>query len=134
MEKLIIIMLFFLFFWIIFVNVSIMDQLKIIVKTCVFFNRRAEYVDSNSVHLLYWKSIALPYRPHGKNHEICRPQSDKCDSRSLFYSVDGSCNNLSKSFYGRAKLPFSRMLPANYDGKTYNIRMSNNRTIKLTDT
>ena len=39
------------------------------------------------------------------------------ESQSKFRTIDGSCNNLNETNYGRAATPFQRILDAEYSGK-----------------
>ena len=51
---------------------------------------------------------------------ICAPKLKECDPDYIFYTDDGSCNNLKYSYFGQAEYPFARWFPANYsDGKFY---------------
>lgn len=50
----------------------------------------------------------------------CAPKLKKCDPDYIFYTDDGSCNNLQFSNFGQAWYPFDRILPASFaDGKWY---------------
>ena len=41
------------------------------------------------------------------------------EAQSKFRTIDGSCNNLNETNYGRAATPFQRILDAEYSGKYY---------------
>ncbi|KAK7576091.1 hypothetical protein V9T40_012377 [Parthenolecanium corni] len=44
----------------------------------------------------------------------CAPKLRECDPDYIFYTDDGSCNNLRYSNFGQAMYPFERWLPADY--------------------
>ncbi len=46
--------------------------------------------------------------------DACFPRPDNCNPRNVYYSEDGSCNNLEMTHWGRAGNPFVRQLPAAY--------------------
>lgn len=50
--------------------------------------------------------------------DICQPQRKQCDPSNVYYTADGSCNNLEIPHWGQAGTAFTRLLQANYsDGK-----------------
>lgn len=42
------------------------------------------------------------------------PKINKCDPDSIYYTYDGSCNNLAVPLQGKAFMPFKRYIEANY--------------------
>lgn len=48
----------------------------------------------------------------------CSPRSKRCDQNDIYYSMDGSCNNLKIPSWGQAGTAFVRLLPANYSDGT----------------
>lgn len=62
------------------------------------------------------------FRPNIQNAgDVCSPGTVKCDPNDIYYSLNGSCNNLDIPFWAQVKIPFVRLLPANYsDGKLKN--------------
>lgn len=55
------------------------------------------------------------FRPNIQNAgDVCSPGTVKCDPNDIYYSLNGSCNNLDIPFWAQVKIPFVRLLPANY--------------------
>lgn len=47
------------------------------------------------------------------------PAPPRCNQHSKYRAIDGSCNNLQSTLWGRSETAFQRILPAQYsDGKT----------------
>lgn len=51
------------------------------------------------------------------NNPYSRPPS--CDARSIYRTIDGTCNNLRHPWMGAAKTPLVRMADANYEDGMY---------------
>lgn len=54
--------------------------------------------------------------------DICYPIQKACNPFNLYYSYDGSCNNLLFTHWGQAGFPFVRLLAANYSDGNYYIQ------------
>ena len=52
--------------------------------------------------------------------DLCEsPPAAPCDPDSVYYTLDGSCNNLEIPSWGQAGKPFTRIVKANYsDGNS----------------
>lgn len=82
---------------------------------------------------IFWHKYFIEWL---KNNEQC-PKIDltqictihnvlNCNVTSKYRTINGSCNNLQKSFQGAAFTAYSRLLPANYDDGIFRQRKLNN--------
>ena len=60
----------------------------------------------------------------GENADLYGEAKVECDPNAMYRTMDGSCNNLSKPYWGKSSTQFSRILPPNYDDKIKSFRKS----------
>lgn len=61
------------------------------------------------------------------------PVCDQKTSRSPFRTLDGSCNNIKRSFWGKSRTQFQRALVPAYADGTYNILSTQLKIITMWD-
>lgn len=58
----------------------------------------------------------------------CHPKQLKCDPNNVYYTIDGSCNNMDFPTWAQTGTPYTRFVPAHYADGFCSLRLSSNGT------